>query len=53
MVADAIMLLLLESRELVRRRCVQRASEMSWDICSDQFLDLYTSLINHSWKAAA
>jgi len=53
MVADAIMLLLLESRELVRRRCVQRAREMSWDICSDRFLDLYTSLINHPWKAAA
>lgn len=53
MVADAIMLLLLESRDLLRRRCVQRAREMSWDTCSNEFLDLYTSLVNQTWSAAA
>lgn len=53
MVADAIMLLLLESRDLMRRRCVQRAREMSWDTCSNEFLDLYTSLVNQTWSAAA
>jgi alpha-1,6-mannosyltransferase len=53
MVADAIMLLLLESRDLMRRRCVQRAREMSWDTCSNEFLDLYTSLVNQTCSAAA
>ena len=50
---DAIMLLLLESRELVRRRCVQRAREMSWDTCSEEFLDLYMSLSSRTLGAAA
>lgn len=53
MIADAIMLLLLESRELLRQRCVQRARNMRWETCADQFLSLYTSLISHSWEAAA
>ena len=53
MVADAIMLLLLESRELVRRRCMQRAREMSWDSCSEEFLDLYMSLTSRTMGAAA
>ena len=53
MVADAIMLVLLESRDLMRQRCVQRAREMSWDRCAEQFLDLYSSLISHSLQVAA
>ena len=53
MIADAVMLLLLESRELMRKRCVQRARDLRWDTCADQFLSLYTSLISHSWEAAA
>lgn len=53
MIADAIMLLLLESRELLRQRCVQRARDMRWETCAAQFLSLYTSLISQSWKAAA
>jgi alpha-1,6-mannosyltransferase len=53
MVADAIMLVLLESRDLMRQRCAQRAREMSWDRCAEQFLDLYSSLISHSLQVAA
>lgn len=53
MIADAVMLLLLENRDLLRQRCVHRARDMRWETCADQFLSLYKSLINQTWTAAA